>query len=60
MTGRRMSIETFEALADRDEGMFGDHLRRILVTISQYPGLTEAVRAVLSGRQTHVPRSSTG
>ena len=51
MTGRRMSIETFEALADRDEGMFGDHLRRILVTISQDPGLTEAVRAVLSGRQ---------
>ena len=55
MTAHAMSIEAFEALADRDEGMFGDHLRRILVTISQDPGLTEAVRAVLCGRQIQSP-----
>lgn len=55
MTAHGMSVDTFVALADRDEGMFGDHLRRILVTISQDAGLTEAVREVLCGRPIQSP-----
>ena len=46
--GRRgLTIDAFEAEADRDEGLFGDHLRRILITLSQDAGLTEAVRGLL-------------
>ena len=50
MTTHRVGIQVFEELADREEGMFGDHLRRMLVTISQDPGMTETVRNVLNGK----------
>ncbi|MGD0840857.1 MAG: AAA-like domain-containing protein [Candidatus Acidiferrales bacterium] len=43
------ALEAFEAIADQDEGPFGDHLRRILVTLAKNPVLTEAVRQVLKG-----------
>ncbi len=48
-------IRSFEADALRDEGIYGDHLRRILVTISQDPDMTRAVRAVLSGTEVDNP-----
>lgn len=44
-------IMDFSALvdnADRDEGPFGDHLKRILVSVSQMPSVLEALRASLS------------
>ncbi|MGB6200972.1 MAG: AAA-like domain-containing protein [Candidatus Acidiferrales bacterium] len=41
------SLEAFENVADQDEGPFGDHLRRILVTLAKNTALTEAVRQVL-------------
>jgi serine/threonine protein kinase len=39
----------FAAQADRDEGVFGDHLRRMLVLLAKNLALTEAVRGILSG-----------
>jgi len=42
-----LSLEALEAQADQDEGIFGDHLRRILVTLSQDPALTSVVRGIL-------------
>jgi hypothetical protein len=44
---------TFDQLlagADRDEGIFGDHLRRILVILAKDPDLYEVVRGILQGR----------
>jgi hypothetical protein len=41
-----------EAQADRDEGIFGDHLRRMLVLLARDPQLTEVVRGILEGYTT--------
>jgi hypothetical protein len=46
-------VSDLEGAADRDEGPFGDHLRRILVLLAQDPALCEVVRGVLQGR--HCP-----
>jgi hypothetical protein len=45
--GDASTLEAFESIADQDEGPFGDHLRRILVTLAKNPALTEAVKQVL-------------
>jgi class 3 adenylate cyclase len=45
-----LAIGAFEAQADRDEGIFGDHLRRILVLLARDPELCEVVRGVLRGQ----------
>ncbi|HZB43631.1 MAG TPA: AAA-like domain-containing protein [Pyrinomonadaceae bacterium] len=50
MKQRGLSIDDFEATADRDEGPYGDHLRRILVLLARDPELTEIVRGVLGGQ----------
>jgi hypothetical protein len=50
MAARSISITEFEAQADRDEGPFGDHLRRMLVLLVQDQALCDAVRFVLQGR----------
>ena len=52
MASRGMDFRTFEAQACRDEGPFGDHLRRILFSLAQDPNLCNVVRSVLSGRHT--------
>lgn len=44
-----VSFGEFAAQADRDEGVFGDHLRRMLVLLAKNLALTEAVRGILSG-----------
>lgn len=49
MTTNNIDLTAFEALADRDEGPFGDHLRRILVLLARDPALCEVVRGVLRG-----------
>ncbi len=46
---QRIAFETFEAQADRDEGLFGDHLRRVLVSLVKDPRLLEVIRGVLQG-----------
>jgi serine/threonine protein kinase len=50
MTERGQSFQEFTAGAARDEGPYGDHLRRIFVSLSQDPTLCEVVRDVISGR----------
>ncbi|MEW6157698.1 MAG: AAA-like domain-containing protein [Verrucomicrobiota bacterium] len=50
MVTQEMDITGFEAQADRDEGIFGDHLRRILVLLAKDPELCEIVRGVLQGK----------
>ncbi len=50
MKRRGLTLSAFEAVADDDEGPFGDHLRRILVLLARDPVLTEAVREVLRGK----------
>jgi hypothetical protein len=51
------ALEALESVADQDEGPFGDHLRRILVTLAKNPVLTEAVRQVLAapGEKASIP-----
>jgi serine/threonine protein kinase len=50
MTEKSLSFQEFTAGAARDEGPYGDHLRRIFVSLSQEPALCEVVREVISGR----------
>jgi tRNA A-37 threonylcarbamoyl transferase component Bud32 len=49
LTTHEQKLDAFEAHADRDEGPFGDHLRRILVLLAQDAVLAEVVRGVLQG-----------
>ena len=46
-----MDFPTLLAQADRDEGPFGDHLKRILVAVSQLPEVLEALRSSLENPQ---------
>ncbi|RYG88744.1 TIR domain-containing protein [bacterium] len=39
-----MDFEGLLATADRDDGPFGDHLKRILVSVSQMPEVVDALR----------------
>jgi serine/threonine protein kinase len=50
MIEKNLSFQEFVAGAVRDDGPYGDHLRRIVVSLSQEPGLCEVVREVISGR----------
>lgn len=50
LVARRQDIAAFEFEAVRDEGLFGDHLRRMLVLLSCEAELTAALRAILRGR----------
>jgi hypothetical protein len=46
---REWSISAFEAQADSDEGIFADHLRRILVSLTKDSGMIEVVHSILRG-----------
>jgi len=50
LASRNLSFSEFEAQAPRDEGPFGDHLRRILVSLAQDQTLCDAMKGVLAGR----------
>ena len=45
-----VSFETLAAKADHDEGIFGDHLRRMLVMLAKDAELMEVVRGMLQGQ----------
>jgi hypothetical protein len=49
MATQHLDIAALEAQADRDEGIFGDHLRRMLVLLARDPLLTDVVRGILRG-----------
>jgi tRNA A-37 threonylcarbamoyl transferase component Bud32 len=51
MATRGTSFEEFAARASRDEGPFGDHLRRVLVMLAQDPEICNVVREILGGRK---------
>jgi len=44
-----ITFESFESQADRDEGLFGDHLRRVLVSLVKDQTLLDVMRGVLHG-----------
>src|SRR5262249_22385414 len=45
-----MGIVALETQADLDTGIFGEHLRRLLVSLVQDPDLCDVVRGVLQGK----------
>src|SRR5205814_1300236 len=49
MTTDGLDIEALEAQADSEEGIFGDHLGRMLAALTQDAELCQAVGAVLQG-----------
>jgi hypothetical protein len=57
MASQGMDIATFEVQAATEEGLFGDHLRRILFSLSQDHELIEAVRLVLRGGEVPSPET---
>ncbi len=57
MVSDGLTISTLEAQADHDEGPFGDHLRRIVVSLTQDADLSEVVRGLLQGRPCSTPES---
>ena len=50
MAAQRLDLASFEAQSERETGIFGDHLRRLLFSLLQNPDLCEAVRQVLRGQ----------
>jgi len=52
LASRKMTFSQFEQQASRDDGPFGDHLRRILVSLAHDEKLCQAVRGVLCGKHT--------
>lgn len=50
MATRSLSLSTFEAHADSDEGPFRDHLHRLFLSLAQDEALCNAVRDLLRGR----------
>jgi len=53
----KTSMDTFETMAPRDEGIYGDHLRRILVLLAKDPALMEVVRGILHEKPCPTPES---
>jgi DNA-binding SARP family transcriptional activator len=49
MTTQGLDVAALAEQADQDQGIFGDHLRRIMASLGQEPELCEAVRQVLRG-----------
>ena len=57
MVTHQIDFATLEAQADRDEGPFGDHLRRLLASLGPDADLTETVRGLLRGEPCPSPES---
>ena len=47
---RDSSYDVFETAAEREEGIFGDHLRRILLSLRKDANLIQSVTGVLTGQ----------
>ncbi len=50
MKARGLDIAAIEAQAERDDGIFGDHLERMLLALRQDADLMEVVRSLLRGQ----------
>jgi class 3 adenylate cyclase len=55
MMNRELDLNAFEADVDRDSGIFGDHLRRMLVLLARDEELSEVVRTILRGKPMQSP-----
>ena len=51
MVKNRTSLETILDMGNRDEGLFGDHLKRMLVSLEQTPALLEELRCFLRSNE---------
>jgi len=50
LVSRGINVSNLTTQVDRDEGIFGDHLRRILVMLAKNQELLEVLRGLLQGR----------
>jgi len=50
MVARRRDLTALESVADRDDGPFRDHLRRIVASLEQDPALCDVARGILRGQ----------
>jgi hypothetical protein len=50
MAQKGLELAAFQAQVERDDGLFNDHLQRLLVSLSKDAGLCEVVRGVLRGQ----------
>jgi hypothetical protein len=57
MVTSNLDLPAFETQSDHDEGPFGDHLRRMLISLSQDQELCDAVRGMLHGKPCPTPES---
>ena len=57
LASKKVAFSDFEADADKDDGIFGDHLRRILVLLAKDPDLTEILKGVIEGNPCPTPES---
>jgi serine/threonine protein kinase len=49
MVTEKIDLTTLEAMVTQDEGPYGDHLRRLMLSLSHDPALSEVVRGILLG-----------
>jgi class 3 adenylate cyclase len=54
---RRLNLQTLEQEAVRDDGIFGDHLRRLLTLLAREETLCDAMRHILMGQPCPSPSS---
>lgn len=47
MVEHHLTLEQLETMADRDEGIYGDHLRRILISLAKDQALCDELREIL-------------
>jgi len=57
MKTRKLNIEELEVEADRDDGLFGDHLDRMRVALQKDAGLLAVVRGLLIGESALMPEA---
>ncbi len=55
MVQKGLDLAAFQIQAERDDGVFNDHLRRLVILLSRDAGLCDVVRGMLRGQ----PRAST-
>jgi class 3 adenylate cyclase len=57
MVAQGIGLPAIEASSAKDEGIFGDHLRRLLISLSHDPILLEVMRGVLAGKGCPTPET---
>jgi hypothetical protein len=50
MVQKGLDLAAFKMQAERDDGVFSDHLRRLLMLLSKDSGLCDVVRSLLRGQ----------